>query len=376
MMGRTFKIMFVVTLLVFCSTFLFGCSQADYKAVFDIENATLSVFPGSGVIDKEAELSSGLVSIKENNETTYVEISCLDVDKVMGNIDGIIQDVEKAIPSLSGLIPSVSVDIQTEYYGSELFGTYYYEVSISSDRDFTFPLEIVSNDLLFCNGDNSVKNEGGHHLNTVVSVNDGKGAYRLQRIVDDFEACLVSIDVTGVSPSVTYTIFRNDDGGSENSIRQSLASVGLYLESYSKSKIICSEKFETSNDFQFVFPTRFFNFFGTTTTVNADCSSSFVEKRKVSIRFDHKSDSEIVVEIVPPRGSDLNGSYMISSPEIDEGIFGPKKEGVMRVLLYENCSLGVNYSKFRTETVAIAAGVFVGLVFVIFCMIAVAKRRS
>ena len=359
--ARLSVVIAVISILLVLMT---SCDNHSISATFDMDTKELSFNVPNNIVVPQENLSE-YTRIEQGEQTSTIYVSLTWLNESLSQLPTIKNDLKALIPCYADFVDALSVSVNKEYFGTELFGTEYYTVNLDGVSDFSVPLTIVSNSAVMINGESSEIVNGKHYVSTVVSASSGSAQIELQQYVKNFSACTVEIDLTDTSPFVTYRV--TPAAEIVGNLEYQMSAIGMTLESVQSNSVVFSEAFETHDDFQYTFSIRLFSMFQIVNTADVQISSFFSDSCKASFTFINDTGADFSVKIIGQEGStyivDNNGEKTESS-----GISA-------EIAINGNVTIDVGYSNVRWFATITSILMFIAVALVLFAMVIVARRK-
>lgn len=272
-----------------CLLCLTSCDSSDMSLTYNMDNNTLLIdIPHSWVSDDYISVAAGAEMIStlpadENLAHIVIDFTTYEADNAEQWMNKVKDTLKKMIPLTNGVIDSFTIQIERNYFGSSLSGTQYYTISIQSDSTVKFDIAFVSTSPFMLNTQNATKKDALYILNAELQSTPEVNTYELEQRLLTFSSMNMYIDVSTPEPSVRYSMSHNLDD--TNSLRLELESMGMTVEYCDYQQVTFYEKFDTSNDFQYVFPIRTFAIFGIVSTVEYSHGAFFTSDGVFNIEF-------------------------------------------------------------------------------------------
>ena len=350
-----------------------SCSNQDVEILYHVDNYVFEV-----VANKETLPETYAIEIEKHEFMSFYEsdnqvhiltdITYYNPDNPSEFLSEAQAAFKKLFPSYANVIEGFEIQITKDYFGTNLAGTEYYHFKIISDENICVPVRIINNTPFMFGGETSAWNEkeSRYSLLTTINANQETTVYELEYKVLNVTSGTIEIDVSTSSPGIKYTFYHNHPD--KTSLTYELQAIGMNVEYVDSQQVVFYESYDTTNDFNNVFPVRTFSMLGIVSTIEYKHGSFFTADGEfIFTIYEVPANLNVDVQIVAQDNTNFslihNGQEEVST------------SNSFRFSLENDSVIKAEYSNVRWFESITSMIVIVAIIFTGAAMIFLARRR-
>ena len=359
----------VMLLTLVCS--LSACSTNDVKIEYHIDNFTLDISVPEGTLPENYQ-----EEINKNDfllENTYdgrthilVDMTYYDPDVPQDFINPLKESLEKFFPSMKEEIRALSIELTKDYFGTTMSGTEYFHIKLASSKNLSIPITFVSKKTFMLDGVTATLNNGQYVVDKTFNVEPVMSEHELEYKIISFESGSITINISGPSPQITYHFPHNVDN--KDALQFELQALGMNVENCDSNQVTFYEKFDTTNDFNNVFPIRTYAFLGIISTVEYKHGSFFTSDGNFTMNVHEIPDGVNISMVI--EGQDGTSFELIQNGQRQE-----LTHNNIEFELTDDTVITAKYSNVRWFESITSMLVIIAIILAVMGMIFLAKRR-
>ena len=359
----------VMLFTLVCS--LSACSPNDTKIEYHIDNNTLDISVPEGTLPEnyQEEINRRdflLENTYDGRTHILVDVTYYNPESPQDFINPFKESLENLFPSIKEEIRALSIELTSDYFGTTMSGTKYFHIKLASSKDFSFPITFVSNNTFMLDGKTATLNDGRYILDKTFNVEAVTSEHELEYKTISFKQGTITIDISGPSPQITYQFPHSVDD--PNMLQFELQALGMKVENCDANQVTFYEKFDTTNDFNNVFPIRTYAFLGIISTVEYKHGSFFTSDGKFNMEF-HEVPNEINISMV------IDSQDATQFELVQNGQRQELTHSTIEFELTDDTVVNAKYSNVRWFESITSMIVIVAIILAVMGMIFLAKRR-
>lgn len=364
------KLKFLFLFLLICvPIFLVSCSSETVKMSVDLDTHSMILYVPTEYIASNADdivNENKELSIERGDKESAIVVDLSSLETTPESQNDLLSRVASLIPSLSTPLNGMTMSVNTRYFGTELFGTEYFDISISSPVNTSIDLTISSKYPFMFNGNESILSEGKHSMNVRLNLDLGNNMFEFQRSITKFSNLILTIDVSRPSPYIKYEISYNASNSA--TIKEQINSIGMSVEYCDENRAVFSETYDTHADFESMFPIRTYSLFNIVTALECKLSSMIMDRCDMKLSFFSVSDDQsFTLSII---GQDKT-SFLTNT----NGVESETESNLFSTIVRGNTEIDVNYQNVRWNVLFTCIGALLIISLVVVGMVFVAKKK-
>ena len=369
-MRRFFKCFFLIIAAVLIGVLLTSCTDTSAVMTYDLDRNVLTFDVPSNKIYENYEdvLTSSYITVvkEEFSHKIRVDFKGYDPENNANFFNDVKFQLSQIIPDYANVINNLEIEIKRDFYGCSISGTSYYTFKVKNNSDIDMPLNIIAKSFFMTNGQDATVQNDVYTYNTSIVGSQEIQVFDIQYVTNNFDSASITIDISDGSPIVEYYV--NHSYNDLNGLEKELTSLGMYVEQVDKGIAIFTEKYDTNNDFQYVFPIRLYSMFGIMSTIEFEYGEFFASVAKFDMTTYTTYSMPLTVKVKSQPNTTFNVSYR-----------GQQIEMVDETYSWEINSpivLNAQYDNLRTGTTIIAFLTLFAIVMAMVLMIYVAYKKK
>lgn len=361
-------ILLLTSLLTFTS-----CSSQDVEFLYHIDNYVFEV-----VANKESLPEIYVSEIEKHEFLSFYEqdgrvhiltdITYYHPDNPSEFLAEAQSAFKKLFPSYANVIEGIELEITKDYFGTSLAGTEYYHFKIMSDENISIPVRFINNSSFMLGSEKASWNEqeSRYSLLTTVTANEDTTIYELEYKVLNVTSGALEIDVSTPSPGIKYTFYHSH--ADTTALTYELQAIGMNVEYVDSQQVVFYESYDTTNDFNNVFPVRTYSMFGIVSMVDYKHGSFFTSDGKFTLTiYEVPTNLNVDVQIVSQDNTNFSFTHN-EQKEVDTN-------NTFRFHLIDNTVITAEYSNVRWFESVTSMLVIIAIILAGGAMIFLARRR-
>lgn len=218
-------------------------------------------------------------------------------------------------------------------------------MQISEGANFIRSIKVVSQDPFVCNGNKAVLS--GSKYEYEFQQADLKTTIEIEKKIQEYIAAEVEIDVSTTEPYARYTVWGTNIN--TKTVESQLQHLGMIVESIDDHMVVFRDRYNTYDEFKYVFPMRTMALFDVAISVNLQISSFFSDKCKAVFLIVNNPKSNISLRIKSQENSKFSFDNADGANYVGSSITLPQDKVVDVTVTYSNITWFVTIILWETH---------------------------